>query len=231
VTAADLSNHFSSSATDTRTFRPRLTTRSSASTCSSKKSRLTPIAAAASAGLSASLGVVTPALVRLPTARLGVGGSEHPFGARELIAAVAASAHASTWHDTKAGLTINYPSGWHVTKGNVTTITEPVPRLVIYTGAPPRPVMVAGPRAGQVVAILMEQTPVSASELLRFPRRPARFQVKHLGAIESFAGDHWAELTFRDTGRAFYIFVGVGAKALAQLPKALDALDSLRVAP
>ena len=124
---------------------------------------------------------------------------------------------------------MRYPEGWHLTTRSMTTITEPVQRFVIYSGATPRPVTDAGPRADQVLAIVMEQTPVSASDLRRFPRRPRRFTVRHLGGVEGF-GDRWAELPFRDNGRAFYAFIGVGTISTRQLPTLLQALDTLRVA-
>ena len=134
------------------------------------------------------------------------------------------------WHD-KAGLTVRYPAGWHVGMRNVTPITEPVPRFVIYSGATPRPVATAGPRADQVLAVVMEQTPVSAADLRRdYPQRPRRFTVHHFGGVEGFAGERWTELVFRDNGRAFYLFIGVGVNANRQLPPLLEALDTLRVA-
>lgn len=136
---------------------------------------------------------------------------------------------AGTWHDTKAGLAISYPAGWHVTTRNLTTITEPVQRFVIYSGATPHRLQVASPRANQALAIVMEQTSVSPGTLKQFPRRPRRFTVAHLGAIENFAGDRWAERLFRENGRAFYAFIWVGANDNLQLPTLLNALSSLRV--
>ena len=70
---------------------------------------------------------------------------------------------------------------------------------------------------------------MSASDLKQFPRRPKRFTVSHLGGIESFEGDRWAERVFRENGRAFYVFIWVGANDNRQLPTLLNALDSLRV--
>jgi len=137
---------------------------------------------------------------------------------------------AGTWLDSKAGLTISYPAGWHVTTHSLTTITQPAQRFVVYSGSMPhRLAQVASPRANQALAIVMEQTSVSASDLKQFPRRPKRFAVSRLGRIESFAGDRWAERVFRENGRAFYVFIWVGANDTRQLPTLLDALDSLCV--
>ena len=94
---------------------------------------------------------------------------------------------AATWHDGKAGLTISYPAGWHVTTRSLTTITQPAQRFVVYSGATPRSLVeVASPRANQALAIVMEQTSVSATDLKQFPPRPKKFTVSRLGGIESF---------------------------------------------
>ena len=68
-----------------------------------------------------------------------------------------------------------------------------------------------------------------ASDLKQFPPRPKSFTVSHLGELESFAGYRWAERVFRENGRAFYVFIGVGARDTWQLPTLLKALDSLRL--
>jgi hypothetical protein len=102
-----------------------------------------------------------------------------------VIAASAGGVVASTaglWRDGKVGLTISYPVGWHVTTRSLTTITQPAERFIVYSGSlPSRRVQVASPRANQALAIVMEQTSVSVSDLKRFPRRPQRFTVSHLG--------------------------------------------------
>ena len=137
---------------------------------------------------------------------------------------------ADTWRDGKAGLTISYPAGWHVTTRSLTTITQPAQRFAVYSGSAPRSLVDAvSPSANQALAIVMEQTTVSASDLKQFPPRPKKFTVSHLGGIESFAGDRWAERVFREHRRAFYAFIWVGAKDNRQLPTLLNALDSLRV--
>ena len=137
---------------------------------------------------------------------------------------------AAVWHDGKAGLTISYPAGWHVTNRSLTTITQPTQRFVIYSRSAPRSLVDAvSPRANQALAIVMEQTSVSATDLKQFPPRPKKFIVSRLGSIESFAGDRWAERVFRENGRGFYVFIWVGAHDSRQLPTLLNAIDSLRV--
>jgi hypothetical protein len=142
-------------------------------------------------------------------------------------ASVTRSAH--TWHD-RSGLAISYPAAWHLTTRSLTTITQPVQRFVVYSGAlPPHLAQVASPSAKQALAVVMEQSSVSASDLKQFPRRPNNFRVSHFGGMESFAGDRWAERTFRESGRAFYVFIWVGADDTQQIPTLLNVLDSFRV--
>jgi hypothetical protein len=88
------------------------------------------------------------------------------------------------------------------------------------------------PKPGQVIGIVMEQTNLAPGGLSGFPPRPAHFRVAHLGGVEGFNGGlrgHWGEIVFRDHGRGFYVFIGVGARAASQLPRLLGTLDSLRV--
>jgi hypothetical protein len=123
-----------------------------------------------------------------------------------------------------ASLALAIPPGWHVTTASVTTITNPVERFVLYSGAAPRPG--GDPRARQVVAVVMEQR---APELSLFPLRPRRFRLRRLGTMENWKGSRWDELVFRQHQRAFYVFVGIGTRADAQVATLLDALDSIRV--
>jgi hypothetical protein len=78
----------------------------------------------------------------------------------------------------------------------------------------------------------MEQTNLAPGDLSRFRPRPAHFRVGHFGGVEGFNGGRagrWGEIVFRDRGRGFYVFVGVGARAASRLPRLLGTLDSLRV--
>jgi hypothetical protein len=134
-----------------------------------------------------------------------------------------------TWHGAQARLTVTYPAGWHVTTRSLTPITDPVERFALYSGPLPRPQ--GPPRAQQVEAVVLEQEPPLPIDLAGFPQRPRHFHVSRLGMLEGFNGKRWGELRFRDHHRAFYVFVGVGSDARAQLPRLLAALDSLRVGP
>lgn len=121
-----------------------------------------------------------------------------------------------TWRDAQARLAVRFPRGWHVTTRELTPVTDPVERFAIYSGPVPRPL--GPPKARQVIAIVMEVKSPLRVDLVNFPKRPHHFRLSRLGMLEGFSGKHWGELTFRDHGRAFYVFVGVGRQADAQLP-------------
>jgi hypothetical protein len=50
-------------------------------------------------------------------------------------------------------------------------------------------------------------------------------------AMEGFNGNRWAEITFRDHGCGFYLFIGVGRNAVGSEGNLLRSLDSLVVQP
>jgi len=120
---------------------------------------------------------------------------------------------------------IAHPGAFHVTTQSLSETTDPLQRVALYSGAPPNDSV--EPRAHQVIAIVLEQLP--PVDLRLFPPRPRRFRIAQLGRVEGFNGPRWDEIVFRDHGRAFYIFVGVGSHAGGQVPALMTALDSLRV--
>ena len=126
-----------------------------------------------------------------------------------------------------AMLAITHPPGVHITTRALTGITDPAQRFALYSGRFPNDSV--RPQAHQIIAIVMEQEPPPRVDLALFPPRARRFHVDRLTTLEGFSGPRWAEIHFRDHGRAFYIFIGVGARADAQLPRFLTTLDSLRV--
>lgn len=146
---------------------------------------------------------------------------------RALLAAALLVGPVGVWHDAHTHLTLRHPAALHVTTSKLTGITDPVERVALYSGSPPN-AMVA-PRAQQVIAILMEQVPPLPLDLARFPPRPRHFRIRRLTTLEGFSGRRWAEIIFRDHGRAFYLFIGVGTRADTQVPRLLAALDSLHV--
>jgi hypothetical protein len=145
------------------------------------------------------------------------------------VAAPATPTLPNTYVDRAARISIRYPHGWRVSREPFTAVTDPVERLVLYAPAPLPPTRRA-PRRDQVIALLLETVPPLPLDLRQFPRRPRRFRLPHPGRMEGFDGDRWAELVFRDHGRAFYVFVGVGTAATGKEASLLAALDSLVVA-
>jgi len=50
--------------------------------------------------------------------------------------------------------------------------------------------------------------------------------------MEGFGGNRWAELRFRQHGRRFYVFIGVGRRAPARsLALLLGRLDAMSMTP
>ena len=149
---------------------------------------------------------------------LGLRGSNHS-GPPRLVGKV------SRWHGDH--LRVMFPRNWHVTTRSLTAITQPVQRFAIYSGQRPRPM--AAPEPNQVIGLVMEETGLVPRDLRKdFPRRPAYLALKPSLSLEGFRGS-WGEIVFRDHGRAFYLFVGVGVHAQPQLPRLLAALDTLHV--
>jgi hypothetical protein len=134
----------------------------------------------------------------------------------------------ASYSQPNANLSVTYPVGWHVTTNNWTSISDPVQRFVIYSGRLPQ--KMGPPRAGQELGVLMEvKPPLSQDALRQFSPHPANFGARRLTpSVEGFSGN-WQETTFRDRGRAFYLFIGVGDGGSALLPALLHSLDTLRI--
>jgi hypothetical protein len=132
------------------------------------------------------------------------------------------------WVDHRAGIAIRYPEAWRVTQRPLTPVSDPVQRLVLFS-RPPFPSGRLAPGQDQVILQLAEVVPPLATDILQFPARPKHFRLPRLGRMEGFDGNRWAEITFRDHGRGFYAFVGVGEGAIRVEPEILRALDSLTV--
>jgi hypothetical protein len=133
-------------------------------------------------------------------------------------------------------LGVTFPTSLHVTTKGWNTLSDPKPRFILYSGqslaVPAAEWGMGPPRRGQVIGALLEQKPpLLPGVLRRFPARAAHFRAAHLTRrVEGFSGN-WQEITFRDHGRAFYLFIGVGHGGSALLPALLHALDTLSVGP
>ena len=135
-----------------------------------------------------------------------------------------------TYTDAKAGITLRYPQRWHVSRAPLRPVTDPVQRLVLYDGRA-LPTARLAPAPKQVIAQLVEVVPPLPLGLAGLPARPRRFRLPGPGRMEGFDGDRWAEIAFRDRGRAFLVFVGVGAAAADGRAELLASLDSLAIRP
>jgi hypothetical protein len=79
-----------------------------------------------------------------------------------------------------------------------------------------------------VVQVLEEMPPLNNGGV--WPQRPLRFKLPRLGLMEGFGGDRWGELRFRQHGRRFYIFIGIGRRAsLARIGISLKSLDGMTI--
>lgn len=112
----------------------------------------------------------------------------------------------------------------------LTPVSDPVQRFVLYNSPPLRSGVLA-PTRGQVIAQLAEVVPPLATDIARFPARPKHFHLQALGRMEGFDGNRWAEIAFRDHGRGFYLFIGIGTNAIGVEAELLRSLDSLIVKP
>jgi len=138
------------------------------------------------------------------------------------------------------GVSIRLPAGWHLVRGRMSEVVDPIPRLAVATfhvrlahhpcecGMP----NVAGfPPAGAFVFV-WKYPSLSRRDLRRLPERPSRFHVAAT-AIKPFqcAGPSDG-LAFRVRDRAFQVEIYVGPAATPSVRAQLAAiLSSWRVTP
>jgi hypothetical protein len=129
------------------------------------------------------------------------------------------------------GISVRIPVGWHISTRPLNNTTDPVQRFVLSSARLPNNANSGNgyvPPSHAVLAQLVEEVPPDYSS--RWPMRPARFKRPDLNGMETFAGNRWGELLFRDHSRHFYIFVWIGRQAArAQATTLLHALDGLQV--
>ena len=131
------------------------------------------------------------------------------------------------------GIVLRYPGRWFVSNEPLNGITDPVQRFVLSSyrvpvGRPDWAAHYAPPPRG-VIAQFVEEVPPLNNEGV-WPRRPNRFKLPRLGPMEGFGGNGWAELRFREHGRRFYIFIGVGRRASsARIGLLLRSLDDMTI--
>jgi hypothetical protein len=131
------------------------------------------------------------------------------------------------------GIVLRYPGAWFVTDAPLNGISDPVQRFVLSSYRIP----VGGvdfdgtyvPPARGVIAQMLEEVPPIHNAGVWNPR-PRRFVLPPLGRMEGFGGNRWAELRFRQHGRRFYLFIGVGRRApAASLALLLSRLDGMSI--
>jgi hypothetical protein len=131
------------------------------------------------------------------------------------------------------GILLAYPSDWFVSTEPLNGIIDPVQLFVLssYRVPPGRPIFdgnYAPPPSGVIAQLVEEVPPLNNGGV--WPTRPRQFKLGRLGRMEGFDGSRWAELRFRDHGRRFYIFLGVGLHApSARIGILLRTLDGLKI--
>jgi hypothetical protein len=137
------------------------------------------------------------------------------------------------------GISIRIPEGWHVLRGWLSYVTDPVPRLAVAS-FPVRlsrrtcecgmPNVENLPRNGAFLFV-WEYRRFSKRTLKYFPLRPAQFRMG-TGQPQRYTcqGPSY-EFSFREAGRAFQADVYLGSLVRPKLRAGLLALlDNLRVA-
>ena len=133
----------------------------------------------------------------------------------------------------EAGITLRYPVNWFANNRPLNAITNPAQRVVLssYRVRGDRPDFdgnYAPPEHGVIARVLEEMPPLKNGG--SWPPRPHNFKLPRLGLMEGFGGNRWAELRFRENGRRFYIFIGIGRRASsAQIATLLRALRSMTI--
>src|ERR1700722_619227 len=133
-----------------------------------------------------------------------------------------------------AGIAITCSRGWQVSNRPLGYISNPVQRFVVASyrvpGGRPDGGGDYGPPRGGVIAQLLEERAPGPDAKKFFPLRPARFASPKLSDhLEGHSGG-WAEMVFRDHGRDFYIFVGVGpGTPTTRVETLLRTLDTISV--
>ena len=131
------------------------------------------------------------------------------------------------------GIVLRYPGSLYVTNRPLDSITNPAQRFVLSTyrvpGNQPNADGNYTPPSTGVIAELTEDVPPPNPDF-QAPPRPRQFALPKLsGHLETF-GPRWGEIPFRDHGRGFYIFIGVGPGASpAKVALMLHTLDGLTV--
>jgi len=141
------------------------------------------------------------------------------------------------------GISFALPAGWQVTTSRINGVRDPVTvftatsfRLRHIHPAPglcSRTLQEQWRLDGAYVQLTEERDGASRRRMLpRTPSRPRHFRLDAEGAGGLCTPPNSGELTFREHGRAFYLFYGFGTRAAtATHAQAMQLLDSLRIEP
>ena len=140
------------------------------------------------------------------------------------------------------GISVAVPSGWWATGGRMSNVLQPAFRVTLSDRALRRTPRDSGPcyagiarqiQPGGVVAILSEALGADFKPA-RFRPRPGHFVLppRKPGEDNSCLGDHATLVTFRESGRGFYLWIAAGRRAsparVAALLRALDGMTARR---
>lgn len=140
-------------------------------------------------------------------------------------------------------ISIELPPGWHVTSARINGVVDPV-TIFTATSFPlrrvrPHPSDGICSRTlqqqwhvdGAYVQLTEERDGASRKRMLRrVPPRPRSFAIRLRGAGGLCTPPDSGETTFRERGRAFYLFYGIGKRASAATRRHVRALlDSLQI--
>jgi hypothetical protein len=160
-----------------------------------------------------------------------------------LAAAAVALVHgatASTSFD-RMGIAFRVPQGWSLTLGRINGVVDPVTVFTVSTfriragttgsGICSLQLQRAWRTDGAYLQLTEERDGASLRRMLpRTPARPRHFVLDARGRGGLCTPPDSGELTFREHGRAFYVFYGFGRRAPARIRAQAEALlDGMRI--
>jgi hypothetical protein len=182
--------------------------------------------------LSASLGPLLTWNPPVPgrLVRNGTGGLL--FAVLALIVSSFVLAGGGERHFDSKGISFDYPASWYVTTRPLSNGLQPIYRFAVANFRVHRTGRDSGPclagiarqrRQDGVLAFSREATGADA-KLSRFPPRPQSFSLPKQSDQSGCLGRGTATVVFRDSGRAFYLWISVGPKATNGDRRALKRL-------
>ena len=154
---------------------------------------------------------------------------------------VPSGAGAGTAFD-RGGISVRVPKGWSLTQRRINGVLDPVTVFTVSTfrvgtggtstgGICSPPLRHAWRPDGGYLQLTEERDGASLARMLRrVPRRPRHFRLNGTGWGGLCTPPDSGELSFREHGRAFYVFYGFGRTAPKRLrAQAVAMLDAMRI--